>query len=124
MQSTLFRSVARTCARSVRVPVASPSVAPWNPIVQRWYAAEAFMDKNEATERIIAVVSNFEKVDPSKVTPDSMFKEDLALDSLDAVEVVMAIEEEFALEIPDTEADKILSIKHAIEYISAHPQAK
>jgi len=82
------------------------------------------MDKNEATERIIAVVSNFEKVDPSKVTPDSMFKEDLALDSLDAVEVVMAIEEEFALEIPDTEADKILSIKHAIEYISAHPQAK
>lgn len=124
MQNTLFRSMARTCVRSARLPVALPSVAPWTPVTHRCFAAEAFLDKSEALERIMMVVSNFEKVDPSKVKPDSLFKEDLDLDSLDAVEVVMAIEEEFALEIPDGEADKILSIDHAVEYISAHPQAK
>ena len=47
-----------------------------------------------------------------------------ALDSLDVVEVVMAVEEEFAVEIPDAEADKILSVADAVEYISSHPQAK
>jgi NADH dehydrogenase (ubiquinone) 1 alpha/beta subcomplex 1 len=48
----------------------------------------------------------------------------LGLDSLDIVEVVMAIEDEFAIEIPDQEADKIESIKDAIDYISSHPMAK
>lgn len=60
----------------------------------------------------------------SKVSPSAKFKEDLDLDSLDAVEVVMAIEEEFSIEIPDSEADKILSIPDAIAYIVSHPMAK
>jgi len=63
------------------------------------------------------------QVDDAAVTPEIAFK-DLSLDSLDAVELVMAIEEEFAIEIPDAEADKILSIPDAVEYIMAHPQAK
>jgi NADH dehydrogenase (ubiquinone) 1 alpha/beta subcomplex 1, acyl-carrier protein len=46
------------------------------------------------------------------------------LDSLDIVELVMAIEEEFAIEIPDAEADKILTAPEAIAYISSHPMAK
>ena len=50
--------------------------------------------------------------------------EDLGLDSLDVVEVVMAIEDEFAVEIPDIEADKISSIAEAVDYISTHPMAK
>lgn len=64
------------------------------------------------------------QVDGSKVLPSARFKEDLDLDSLDAVEVVMAIEEEFNIEIPDSEADKILSIPDAVAYISGHPMAK
>ncbi len=63
-------------------------------------------------------------MDATKVSPNARFKEDLDLDSLDAVEVVMAIEEEFAIEIPDSEADKILSIADAIAYVSSHPMAK
>ena len=60
----------------------------------------------------------------TKVVPAARFKEDLDLDSLDAVEVVMAIEEEFSIEIPDSEADKILSIADAVAYVSGHPMAK
>ena len=59
-----------------------------------------------------------------QVTPTAHFQKDLGLDSLDTVEVVMAFEEEFGVEIPDAEADKILSTSDAISYISAHPQAK
>jgi NADH dehydrogenase (ubiquinone) 1 alpha/beta subcomplex 1, acyl-carrier protein len=59
-----------------------------------------------------------------QVTPSSSFAADLGLDSLDAVELVMALEEEFGVEIPDAEADKILSTGEAITYLASHPQAK
>ena len=58
------------------------------------------------------------------VSPSASFQSDLGLDSLDTVEVVMAIEEEFAIEIPDADADKILSCADAIKYLESHPQAK
>jgi NADH dehydrogenase (ubiquinone) 1 alpha/beta subcomplex 1 len=82
------------------------------------------LDASDVTERILGVVKNFDQVDPSKVSPETKFSEDLGLDSLDVVEVVMAIEDEFAIEIPDQEADKITSIADAIEYIASHPMAK
>ena len=59
-----------------------------------------------------------------QVTPSSHFQKDLGLDSLDTVEVVMAFEEEFAVEIPDSEADRILSTADAIDYLASHPMAK
>lgn len=59
-----------------------------------------------------------------QVTPSANFQSDLGLDSLDAVEVVMALEEEFGFEIPDNEADKINSINVAVDFIASHPQAK
>ncbi|CAK0754769.1 hypothetical protein CVIRNUC_002323 [Coccomyxa viridis] len=90
----------------------------------RGFAESTYIDKNVVTDRIINVVKNFDKVDPAKVTPSSHFQKDLGLDSLDTVEVVMAFEEEFAIEIPDSEADKILSTSDAINYVAAHPQAK
>ena len=56
--------------------------------------------------------------------PTSSFQSELGLDSLDTVEVVMAFEEEFSIEIPDSEADKILSVSDAVEYVASHPAAK
>ncbi|KAF5731571.1 Acyl carrier 1 mitochondrial -like protein [Tripterygium wilfordii] len=79
--------------------------------------------KEEVIARVLDVVKSFPKVDPSKIAPDAHFQKDLGLDSLDTVEIVMALEEEFKLEIPDKEADKIDSCTLAIEYISNHPMA-
>ncbi|KAL0547978.1 hypothetical protein IC582_012417 [Cucumis melo] len=79
--------------------------------------------KEEVTERVLSVIKRHPKVDPSKVTPDVHFQKDLGLDSLDTVEIVMALEEEFKLEIPDNEADKIDSCNLAIEYVCNHPMA-
>lgn len=84
----------------------------------------SFLDKSEVTDRVLNVVKNFQKVDPSKVTPEAHFQNDLGLDSLDTVEIVMALEEEFRFEIPDNEADKISSINMAVDFIASHPQAK
>lgn len=64
------------------------------------------------------------QIKKENVTAVARFKEDLDLDSLDAVEIVMLIEEEFSIEIPDAEADKIASVADAIAYVSSHPMAK
>ncbi|CAN0859804.1 Acyl carrier protein 2, mitochondrial [Linum grandiflorum] len=83
-----------------------------------------FLDKSEVTDRVVNCVKNFQKVDASKVTTNAHFQNDLGLDSLDTVEIVMALEEEFGFEIPDNEADKINTISLAVDYIASHPQAK
>jgi acyl carrier protein len=62
-------------------------------------------------------------VDPEEVTTDASFINDLGADSLDTVELVMALEEEFDIEIPDEEAEKLQSVGQAIDYIKAHTNA-
>ncbi|MBI2150675.1 MAG: acyl carrier protein [Acidobacteria bacterium] len=59
-------------------------------------------------------------VDESEVTPTASFIDDLGADSLDTVELVMALEEGFGMEIPDEDAEKIATVKDAINYIEAH----
>ncbi|KAL9434783.1 hypothetical protein AB3S75_021117 [Citrus x aurantiifolia] len=81
------------------------------------------LTKEEVIDRVLSVVKCFPKVDPSQVTPDVHFQKDLGLDSLDNVEIVMALEEEFKLEIPDKEAVRIDACNLAIEYIYNHPMA-
>jgi len=59
-------------------------------------------------------------VDAEKVTPTASFVDDLGADSLDVVELVMAFEEEFGVEIPDEAAEKIATVKDAIDYLQAN----
>jgi acyl carrier protein len=59
-------------------------------------------------------------VDEGEVTPEAKFIDDLGADSLDTVELVMALEEEFGIEIPDEEAEKIVTVKDAVSYIKEH----
>lgn len=82
----------------------------------RCYASS--IPKEDIESRVLTIVKAFDKVDQSKISASSTFANDLGLDSLDTVEVVMAIEEEFSLEIPDKEADDIKSVADAIKYIS------
>ncbi len=62
-------------------------------------------------------------VDEAEVTPEAKFIDDLGADSLDTVELVMALEEEFGIEIPDEDAEKIASVQDAITYIREHKKA-
>ncbi|RWR97136.1 acyl carrier protein 2, mitochondrial [Cinnamomum micranthum f. kanehirae] len=87
-------------------------------------AAAPSLDKEEATSRVLSLLKSIHFIDPSKVNPTASFKDDLQLDTLDNVEVMMAVEEEFVVDIPNSEADKISTTAHLIDYISAHPQAK
>eukprot|EP00238_Polyblepharides_amylifera_P001143 CAMPEP_0196572544 /NCGR_PEP_ID=MMETSP1081-20130531/2580_1 /TAXON_ID=36882 /ORGANISM="Pyramimonas amylifera, Strain CCMP720" /LENGTH=124 /DNA_ID=CAMNT_0041889903 /DNA_START=114 /DNA_END=488 /DNA_ORIENTATION=+ len=124
-----MQSVFRSAGSSLRTAVLSharlqPVVCLPQQVI-RLLAADAHgLTKEEVTDRIMEVLKCFDKVDSTKLTATSHFTKDLGLDSLDTVEVVMAFEEEFGVEIPDSEADKIITCEEAISYISHHPLAK
>jgi len=71
-------------------------------------------------ERVKKIVVEQLGVDEGQVTPEASFVDDLGADSLDTVELVMALEEEFDTEIPDEEAEKITTVQQAIDYINKH----
>ncbi|GLI78019.1 mitochondrial acyl carrier protein [Penicillium ochrochloron] len=133
-RSAIVRSLRASVPRAAVKPSAvfqirsSPIAAQFTPSLVsqsiRFYSAPAGLSKDEIEGRIVNLLKNFDKVsDASKITGVSHFSNDLGLDSLDTVEVVMAIEEEFSIEIPDKEADQIHSVEKAVEYIQAQPDA-
>jgi acyl carrier protein len=67
--------------------------------------------------KVMEIIAKQLAVNPSEVTPEASFIEDLGADSLDIVELVMVFEEAFNIEIPDEDAEKIVKVKDAIEYI-------
>ncbi|MFT4631134.1 MAG: acyl carrier protein [Cyclobacteriaceae bacterium] len=71
-------------------------------------------------ERVSKLVCEQLGVKEEEVTLEASFVEDLGADSLDTVELVMALEEEFETEIPDDEAEKITTVKEAVDYIESH----
>lgn len=71
-------------------------------------------------ERVKQIIVEQLGVKQEEVSPDASFVDDLGADSLDTVELVMALEEEFNCEIPDEEAEKITTVKQAIDYVTEH----
>ncbi|KAH1183644.1 acyl carrier protein, mitochondrial isoform X1 [Mauremys mutica] len=69
-------------------------------------------------ERVLYVLKLYDKVDPEKLTVTAHFMKDLGLDSLDQVEIIMAMEDEFGFEIPDTEAEKLMCPQEIVDYIA------
>lgn len=74
---------------------------------------------SDVLSRVKSIVVEHLGVEESKVTEQSSFVDDLGADSLDRVELVMAFEEEFGVEIPDEAAEKILTVQSAVDYINA-----
>ena len=71
-------------------------------------------------EKVKSIIVDQLGVSESDVTPEAHFEDDLGADSLDTVELVMKLEEEFDLEIPDEDAEKIKTVQDSIDYIRAH----
>ncbi len=76
------------------------------------------MSESEIFEKVQKIVAEQLGVEPSEVTPQASFANDLGADSLDTVELVMALEEEFDVEIPDEAAEEIATVQAAVDYIS------
>jgi acyl carrier protein len=75
-------------------------------------------------DRVKSIIVEQLGVDADEVTSDASFVEDLGADSLDTVELIMAFEEEFGVEISDDEAEKIRKVKDAVDYIEKHTKAQ
>lgn len=81
------------------------------------------MASPELEARLKKIVAEQLNVDEEKVVPSARFNEDLNADSLDLVEMIMSLEEEFGVEIPDEDAEKILTVQDALSYIDSHSEA-
>ncbi|MFD3004483.1 MULTISPECIES: acyl carrier protein [Thermus] len=77
------------------------------------------MTEQEIFEKVKAVIADKLSVEPEKITLEARFIEDLGADSLDTVELIMGLEDEFGLEISDEDAEKIRTVKDAVAYIQS-----
>jgi len=73
-------------------------------------------------DRVQKIIAEQLSVSEDQVTSEASFVDDLGADSLDTVELVMALEEEFEIDIPDEEAEKIVNVKDAVDYIKSHAE--
>ena len=76
--------------------------------------------KENIKDKVLSIIADQLDLDKSTIKMESSFVDDLGADSLDAVELVLALEEEFEVNIPDEEAEKITTVKQAVEKIEAH----
>jgi acyl carrier protein len=81
------------------------------------------LDREEILGKIQEITAERLGVDEGDVTPDASFREDLEADSLDLVELIMELEEQFGMEIPDEEAEKITTVEEAVDYVTEHQAA-
>ena len=81
------------------------------------------MERDEILAKIQEIAADRLGVEETEVTPEASFREDLEADSLDLVELIMELEEQFGLEIPDDQAEKITTVEQAVGYVSEHQAA-
>ncbi|KAK3586057.1 hypothetical protein CHS0354_033179 [Potamilus streckersoni] len=83
----------------------------------RTYSGKPPLTIKMVEERVLLVLRLYDKIDPYKLTVESHFMKDLGLDSLDQIEIVMAMEDEFGFEIPDSDADRLMTPKDIVQYV-------
>ncbi|XP_049540220.1 acyl carrier protein, mitochondrial isoform X3 [Anopheles darlingi] len=120
--ATTVRVEAKCNQKAVTVAGASNSFAALlSPFEKGWNPARSFATKPAAEEikqRVLKVVAAYDKVSADKLSLESHFINDLGLDSLDHVEVIMAMEDEFGFEIPDGDAEKLFRPADIVQYIA------
>ena len=82
------------------------------------------MEREELLKKVKAIVSDKLSISEEQVTEDASFTEDLGADSLDTVELVMALEDEFEMDIPDEDAEKMDTVGKALDYVLDHLSKK
>ncbi|KAG0674194.1 Acyl carrier protein [Kluyveromyces marxianus] len=120
----MFRSVFRVAPTLTRVSgLRTGFVKPTFSSASRFYASSS-LSKDEITSRIADVIKSFDKTSAaSSITAETQFSKDLGLDSLDTVELLVSIEEEFDIEFPDKVADELKSVGETVDYIASNPEA-
>ncbi|CUM64393.1 uncharacterized protein PRCAT00001995001 [Priceomyces carsonii] len=110
-------------SRFIRQPLV-PSTIISRPQLVRFYAGFPALTRDIAKERILELLEGYDKIGDSKeITEKSSYSQDLGLDSLDVVEIVMEVEHEFNIQIPDQEADNLKTVGQTIDYILAQDDA-
>merc|ERR1711860_70750 len=84
---------------------------------RRWYGGKPPLTIHTIEKRVELVLKLNDKIDPEKLTVESHFMKDLGLDSLDQVEIIMAMEDEFGFEIPDVDSEQLMTPQAVIQYI-------
>uniref|UniRef100_A0A8C3L319 Acyl carrier protein n=19 Tax=Neognathae TaxID=8825 RepID=A0A8C3L319_CHRPC len=95
-----------------------PTVPRAGPAPCRRYSELPPLTLADIKERVLYVLKLYDKIDPEKLTAESHFMKDLGLDSLDQVEIIMAMEDEFGFEIPDGDAEKLMCPQEIVDYIA------
>ncbi|KAG8433202.1 hypothetical protein GDO86_017476 [Hymenochirus boettgeri] len=111
LRSTLTRT---STAPPILLPQASCSLLH----LCRQYGDLPPLTLENIAERVLYVLKLYDKIDPEKLTVGSHFMKDLGLDSLDQVEIIMAMEDEFGFEIPDADGEKLMTPQEIVDYIA------
>ena len=114
-----YSSEEKELARSILRERGESSAAKDTTITARHNTGKS-LSSDEISQAVLRVIVDQLHVNPDYVKLDSSFVDDLGADSLDTVEIVMALEEKFDTEIPDEDAEKITTVRSAIDYIKAH----
>lgn len=122
------RSSFRTLATALRVTPAS-DLPLCKPSARTAFSAavcspQSFLNEDIVKQRVMDVLKTSEKVDPAKISPSSHFQRDLEMDVLDKEEIIISLEDEFAVDIPDSKACHFTCVNDAVQFITLHPQAK
>jgi NADH dehydrogenase (ubiquinone) 1 alpha/beta subcomplex 1 len=113
------RHISTSLVQNFQKSILTPGLVSCQRLHSRNYAIESKkLSVEEVRARVLKVCAAFDKISAEKLTVDSHFMNDLGLDSLDHVEVIMAIEDEFGFEIPDADAEKLLKPADIVQYIA------
>ncbi|XP_011159270.1 acyl carrier protein, mitochondrial isoform X1 [Solenopsis invicta] len=112
-EQRLLHSAARTCTLVVPQGLRDTRIKQ-----VRQYSAKDPLTLDIISQRVLLVLKLYDKIESTKLSLESHFMEDLGLDSLDHVEIIMAMEDEFGFEIPDMDAERLLKPKDIVRYIA------